>query len=87
MRQLFFLALLVVGGSALSFADSVSFIPASNSVIECEGQVMTDPPEKIHRITMTSFKQKTVYYTEEIQKGNEVIIVDYKGNTYQVIKL
>lgn len=87
MRNLTLVLILLCSFGTVCFSETASFIPAANTTVDCVGVVATTPPAKSHKITMTNFKQKTVYYTEELKKGNEVIIVNYNGSNYQVIKL
>jgi hypothetical protein len=90
MTKQWTLALLMIFASVtICLAETASFIVDQNTTVDClgTGYVTTSPPPKSHKITMTQFKKNTVYYTGELSKGNEVIIVNYNGANYQVIKL
>lgn len=89
MRDITLTLLAFFISATLCLAETASFVVDPNTTVDCTGTgyLSTNPPPKTHKITMTQFKQKTVYYTGELAKGNEVIIVNYNGSNYQVIKL
>lgn len=90
MRRVFwgFLFCMMVCTPATLFAGSYTVTQTPGKVIECIGTIEKIPAtNKTYKITWTTFKNAPKYYTEEIKKGNTVIITNYNSANFQVIKI
>lgn len=82
----FILASILILIPILSIAETYTITQAPGKTIECTGFMETSSM-KTYKISWTTFRNSPNYYTNEIKKGNAVIIINYNGANFQIVKL